>query len=314
LARDGQAVVLPMLRLAAPALLLSGELPPAVATVTPPESAAPPLPPAPTPAADARAARTDASGGGAARTTAVTEASRAGTVPPTAAARSGASALSPTHAAEDALRAHGGGGEVLLALAQRLRTDVAARVQLHWLPSGQALVVYPAGLAGLGTGPSTALDALASAGLLSRDPLAPMRKVHEVDGRRGALLSLPASQHLRALVGDPAREAADLAVSARPEEGSGGASASPPATASATTVAKELVRQLRQEVAGAFPDVVVQDGWHQVPAATVRAVADAHAVSSGALLCALGRLADCQPQSTGAVWVKAAQDRPRAGP
>jgi len=317
LARDGQTVVLPMLRLAAPALLLSGELPPTVATVTPPESAAPPLPPAPTPAvapaADTRAARTDSSGGGAARTTAVTEASRAGTVPPTAAARTGASAPSPTDAAEDALRAHGVGGEVLLALAQRLRADVAARVQLHWLPSGQALVVYPAGLAGLGTGPSAALDALASAGLLSRDPLAPMRKVHEVDGRRGALLSLPASQHLRALVGDPAREAADPGASQRPEAGSGGTSASPPATANATTVAKELVRQLRQDVPGAFPDVVVQDGWHQVPAATVRAFADAHAVTSGALLCALGRLADCQPQSTGTVWVKAAQDRPRAG-
>jgi conjugal transfer pilus assembly protein TraI len=316
LARDGQIVVLPLLRLAAPALLLSGELPPAVATVPPPASAAPPLPPAPTPAdalaADVRAARTDSSGSGAAGTTAVTDASRAGAMPPTAADGSGASAPSPTDAAEDALRALAGGGEVLLALAQRVRADAATRVQLHWLPSGQALVAYPAGLAGLGTGPSAALDALASAGLLSRDPLAPMRKVHEVDGRRGALLSLPASQHLRALVGDPAGEAPDPAAPARPGEGSG-ASASPPATANATTVAKELVRQLRQDVPGAFPDVVLQDGWHQVPAATVRAFADAHAVTSGALLCALGRLADCQPQSTGAVWVKAAQDRPRAG-
>jgi conjugal transfer pilus assembly protein TraI len=318
LARDGQVVVLSMLRLAAPALLLSGEVPPSVVTVPPAESADPPWPPASTPAvapaADAGAARTDFFGSGAARTTAVTEGSRAGTVSPTAAARTGASAPSPTDAAEDALRAHGVGGEVLLALAQRLRADVAARVQLHWLPSGQALVVYPAGLAGLGTGPSAALDALASAGLLSRDPLAPMRKVHEVDGRRGALLSLPASQQLRALVGDPAREAADPAAPARPEEGSGGTSASPPATVSTTTVAKELVRQLRQDVAGAFPDVVVHDGWHQIPAATVRAFAEAHAVTSGALLCALGCLADCQPQSTGTVWVKAAQERPRARP
>jgi hypothetical protein len=235
-------------------------------------------------------------------------------MPPTAADGSGASAPSPTDAAGDTLRAHAGVGDVLLALAQRLRADAATRVHLHWLPSGQALVAYPAGLAGLGTGPSAALDALASAGLLSRDPLAPMRKVHEVDGRRGALLSLAASQHLRALVGDPAGEVADPAAPVRPGEGSGGTSASPPATANATTVAKDLVRQLRQDVPGAFPDVVLQDGWHQVPAVTVRAVADAHAVTSGALLCALGRLADCQPQSTGAVWVKAAQDRPRAGP
>jgi len=57
----------------------------------------------------------------------------------------------------------------------------------------QLVVLFPDGLAGLGSTPQAALDALAQDGLLDLNPLAPLRRVVEIDGRHGAPLIPEAS-------------------------------------------------------------------------------------------------------------------------
>jgi hypothetical protein len=69
---------------------------------------------------------------------------------------------------------------------------------------GEGLLVrFPEGLGGLGEAPPAALDVLARAGLLESDPRAPFRRVREIAGLRGALLTREAARALLALAGAP---------------------------------------------------------------------------------------------------------------
>jgi hypothetical protein len=98
------------------------------------------------------------------------------------------------------LRTHGPGGETLLALAEILSNDRSAWHQRIRRKGEQLVVLFPDGLAGLGATPQASLDALAQNGLLDVNPLAPLRRVIEIDGKHGAVLTLEVSRHLLALL------------------------------------------------------------------------------------------------------------------
>ena len=97
------------------------------------------------------------------------------------------------------LSSRGAGGETLLALAEILSSDPSAWDKRIRRKGEQLVVLFPDGLAGLGSTPQAALDALAQDGLLDLNPLAPLRRVIEIDGRHGAPLTPEASRHLLAL-------------------------------------------------------------------------------------------------------------------
>jgi hypothetical protein len=101
------------------------------------------------------------------------------------------------------LRAHGTGGETLLALAELLSRDPSAWHQRICRKGEQFVVLFPDGLAGLGATPQASLDALVQNGLLDVNPLAPLRRVVEIDGKHGAVLTLEVSRHLLALFDNP---------------------------------------------------------------------------------------------------------------
>jgi hypothetical protein len=100
-------------------------------------------------------------------------------------------------------RARGEGGTLLLALADVLaHTDGTWAARVQEVEAG-LLVRFPEGLAGLGAAPPAALDVLSQAGLLQTDPRAPLRRVREIAGLRGALLTREAAQALIDLAGAP---------------------------------------------------------------------------------------------------------------
>ena len=103
------------------------------------------------------------------------------------------------------LRAQGTGGEKLLALAEILSHDQGAWHQRIRRKGEQLVVLFPDGLAGLGATPQASLDALAQNGLLDVNPLAPLRRVIELDGKHGAVLTLEVSRQLLALMADDGR-------------------------------------------------------------------------------------------------------------
>jgi conjugal transfer pilus assembly protein TraI len=106
----------------------------------------------------------------------------------------------PESTATTWLRARGAGGEALLALADVLSADPATWDQRIRRKGERLVVLFPDGLSGLGTTPQAALDALAQSSLLDLNPLAPLRRVIEIEGRHGAPLTLEASHQLLALV------------------------------------------------------------------------------------------------------------------
>ena len=126
--------------------------------------------------------------------------------------------------------ARGAGGETLLALAEILSADPSAWDQRLRRKGEQLVVLFPDGFAGLSTTSQASLDALAQNGLLDVNPLTPLRRVTEIDGKHGALLTLDVSRQLLALTplqglqrarGVDDRAAADPAPlgGADPEEG-----------------------------------------------------------------------------------------------
>jgi hypothetical protein len=110
------------------------------------------------------------------------------------------------------LRTHGAGGEALLALAGILSNDPNASDKRTRRKGEQFVVLFPDGLTGLGATPQESLDALAQNGLLDVNPLAPLRRIIEIDGEHGAILQRPGPGRLRQV---PADQDAD----ADPEEG-----------------------------------------------------------------------------------------------
>jgi hypothetical protein len=195
-----------------------------------------------------------------------------------------------------------------LALARRATADAAVGESLHRLASGQLLVPFPDGLAGLGVAPQVLLEDLANAGLLSTETLAPLRRVREIDGRRGVVLSVEASERLRTLLGNaPAPEPT-------PAEPSSATAAPKPAASSANAVARQMVRELRAGASALARTTAVHDGWFTLTADAVQRCAAAHGLSPAALLGGFSRTADCRVQDSGAVRVRAAQAKPDAGP
>jgi conjugal transfer pilus assembly protein TraI len=100
------------------------------------------------------------------------------------------------------LREQGGGGALLITLAEQIGSTPgaqAARLRAH---NGQLVILFPDGLAGLGAPPQAQLDVLAADGLLDSDPLTPLRRVTAIDGRHGARLTLSASRALQTLIGE----------------------------------------------------------------------------------------------------------------
>ena len=316
LAQAGRAVVLPLLRLATPTLLLAGELPPVAALATP-------EPPTPAAGGDAPVSGSVAAGSSAAADAgpgpdtdpparAPTDRAAVPTGAPSAgdavSRRVGVASAAARAAAEEWCRRHGAGGEVLRALARRLTEDGVA----HRCANGQWLVRFPDGLAAPGGRPQARLDALAAAGLLTTDPLAPMRHVREIDGQRGVLLSVEASQCLTGLA-DAAASAADASGGPGTVPGSEVPSVSEPPLIAAQRVARAFVQQVR-----ARPDhlgaVADPDGWLQVGTEVVREVAARHAIGHALLLRTLGKMAGCRVEDGGDVRIRAAQDPARAGP
>jgi hypothetical protein len=219
------------------------------------------------------------------------------------------------------LRAQGAGGDLLLALAGRVRADGGAGDRLHRLVNGQVLIRHPEGFADLGI--DEPLAALLAAGLLETDPLTPMCNVRELQGQRGAVLSAAASRALERVLGAaPARTAAitppaAVAKMATPASGPqpvGCAAIATEPAADAMVVARSLVREVRERSPNAVRPVSEEGGWLEISAESVRDLAAARGVSHPALLRSLSNLADCRVQPNEAVRIRAARDRPRAGP
>ena len=245
LARDGQVVTLSMLRLASPDLVLAGAPPAPVGLalasepVTLETASEPPAEPSADETSE-EAVRTVEEG------TSPAAAMRPSRQSVSAAhARAEQPAISPAGQGTDPddhpgqaaskaaawLRARGAGGETLLALAEVLSADPRAWDQRIRRNGEQLVVLFPDGLAGLGASPQAHLDALASAGLLDLNPLTPLRRVTEIDGQHGALLTLDASRRVLALIAD--RSVSGHRRRAHPRQGTWSRRCQPPSPADA---------------------------------------------------------------------------------
>lgn len=213
-------------------------------------------------------------------------------------------------AATDWLRAQGAGGDVLLALVDRVRADGGAGRRLHRLVNGQVLIRHPEGFADLGI--DEPFPALRAAGLLETDPLAPMCHVRELEGQRGTVLSAAAPARTAAIT--PPAPVAKTPTPACGLEPVGSDAIAPEPPADAMVVARSLVREVRERRPSAMRPVCEDDGWLEISAESVRDLAAARGVSHPALLRSLSNLADCRVQRNEAVRIRAARDRPRAGP
>jgi hypothetical protein len=224
----------------------------------------------------------------------------------------------PAETATAWLRGQGAGGAVLLALAEACAADAkAARHRLH-RAGAQLLVRFPEGLTGFGEGtPAAALDALAAAGLIETDPLAPLRRVVTVDGVAGVRLSAEASRHLLALVSEapiapsPEREKGKVATQAPPtapvrtpqtrisNEPSGD-----PTPTRAVTAARALVERVRGQDPTLPGVVAAEDGWLILGREAVRTCAEQQQVPTYALIRTLGHLPGCRITPEGGVAVR----------
>jgi hypothetical protein len=204
------------------------------------------------------------------------------------------------------LRARGEGGALLLALA-----DVLAHTEGTWTARVQAveaglLVRFPEGLAGLGAAPPAVLDALAQAGLLQSDPRAPLRRVREIAGLRGALLTREAARALIDIAGAPPG-AGDAAPAAAPV-------VQPPAAAGpasgidgAEAAAAELIALIRARDPG-IPGGVSGTGGRLTVGAGVAGwfVASRPGLNRFVLLRALGQQRGCRVTPNGGLTLDGA--------
>ena len=219
------------------------------------------------------------------------------------------------------LRARGAGGEALLALADVLSADPTTWDQRIRRKGEQLVVLFPDGLAGLGATPQAVLDALAQSGLLDLNPLAPLRRVIEIDGRHGAPLTLEASRQLLALVpGDGSGPPKPVAATPAGREGDGdqsaarpgaghpdrrpfGSSTQPPADPDPARALVERIKARDQTLPGGVSEA---DGWLHVTPETVRAWAQAHGLQPYVLIRTLGHLPGCRVTPDGGLRVREA--------
>jgi len=218
------------------------------------------------------------------------------------------------------LRTHGAGGETLLALAEVLSADPTAWDQRMRRKGEQLVVLFPDGLAGIGTTPQASLDALAQNGLLDLNPLTPLRRVTEIDGKHGALLTLEASRSLRTLMADAhTAPQAPIPVKQRPASTEPAPSAGrDPERAVPTLVpshresprpddfdpARALVERIKVRDPSLPGGVSQSDGWLSIGPDTVRKWARAHGVQSYALIRTLGHLPGCRVTPDGGLMVR----------
>jgi len=183
----------------------------------------------------------------------------------------------------------------------------------------QLVVLFPAGLTGLGATPQASLDALAQNGLLDVNPLAPLRRVIELDGEHGAPLTLEVSRQLLALMDDggsspkaPAAEAPPRDRAPLPVEGP---TAQPLASFSPTTgrrnaqpadtdPARSLVERIRARDPSLPGGVSRVDGWLSINQAAVRAWARDRGVQPYVLIRTLGHLPGCRVTPDGGLAVR----------
>jgi len=331
LARDGQVVTLSMLRLASPDLVLAGA-PPALAGVVPPSEES--MRGGAGPLMEMAATETPAEAG---------EPQGEGTCPgipasadpePAVAPRAGqpeapvaeamdldAKLRETETAATTWLRARGAGGEVLLALAEVLSGDPTTWDQRIRRKGERLVVLFPDGLAGLGATPQAALDALAHGGLLDLNPLAPLRRVIEIDGRHGAPLTLEASRQLLALIpgdgsGPPKPVAATLEAGQAtvtgawhdreppiPTDAPSGRRANPSADPDPARTLVERIKARDQTLPGGVSEA---DGWLHATPEAVRAWAQAHGLQPYVLIRTLGHLPGCRVTPDGGLRVREA--------
>jgi conjugal transfer pilus assembly protein TraI len=307
LARDGQVVTLSMLRLASPDLVLAGAPPAAVGLALASEPATLEMV-SEVPVERSADEPTEEGVGAVEEGTSSTAAMHALSAarPPTE-----QPAISPVgqgtdpndhhgHGASQAvawLRTRGAGGEVLLALAELLSADPRAQDQRTRRKGEQLIVLFPDGLAGLGAAPQAHLDALANAGLLDVNPLTPLRRVTEIDGQHGALLTLDASRRVLALIAD-----------ARPEL------QAPPAEAPSVDLvprlsadpgaARDLVKRIRARDRSLPGGVSEAPGWLRVGPETLRGWAQDQGVPIYVLIRTLGHLPGCRVTPEGGLAVR----------
>ncbi len=217
------------------------------------------------------------------------------------------------------LRARGAGGEALLSVAGILSRDPATWDQRIRRKGEQLVVLFPDGLAGLGATPQALLDALAQNGLLDLNPLAPLRRVIEIDGRHGAPLTMEASRQLLGLIsgdgsGPPKPLAATPAAGQSPvtrarhdREPAGPTNApshrrhtSPP------DPARALVDRIKAHDKTLPDGVSDADGWLCVSSETIRAWAQANDIQPYVLIRTLGHLPGCRVTPDGGVRVREA--------
>ena len=329
LARDGQVVTLSMLRLASPDLVLAGAPPAAVGLALPcvpvtlETASEPPAEPSADEMSEA-AVRTVEEGTSPAATMrpsphAVSAAHTRPEQPAISPAGQGTDPDDhPGQAASKAaawLRARGAGGETLLALAEVLSADPSAWDQRIRRNGEQLVVLFPDGLAGLGAAPQAHLDALASAGLLDVNPLTPLRRVTEIDGQHGALLTLEASRQVLALIADARAPrhapSADPALSP-PEAGDleppmptaapADSREPPPADPGAARLLVERIRARDPTLPGGVSQA---DGWLRVGPETLRGWAQDQGVPIYVLIRTLGHLPACRVTPDGGLAVRA---------
>jgi conjugal transfer pilus assembly protein TraI len=218
------------------------------------------------------------------------------------------------------LRSRGAGGETLLALAEVISADPSAWDLRIRRKGEQVLVLFPDGLADLGASPREKLEALAGDGLLDVNPLAPLRRVTEVEGEHGALLNLEASRRMLALLENAERTRSvplgrPLSVdtaSARSSEGQGterpvstvtsaDKRGRPPAD---TDPARALVERIRARDSDLPSGVTQTDGWLCVNREAVRAWAQEQGVQAYVLIRTLGHLPGCRVTPDGGLEVR----------
>jgi hypothetical protein len=184
---------------------------------------------------------------------------------------------------------------------------------------GQLVVLFPDGLAGLGSAPQATLDALAQDGLVDLNPLAPLRRVVEIDGRHGAPLTLDASRHLLALIANnppppqasaaeaPPAEQATVTRERRdrdpavPSNVPSTPQDAPPADQDPARALVERIKVRDQTLPGTVSDA---DGWLRITSDTVRAWAQANDMQPYALIRTLGHLPGCRVTPDGGLMVR----------
>jgi hypothetical protein len=212
----------------------------------------------------------------------------------------------------------------LLALAGILSDDPGAWDQRIRRKGEQIVVLFPDGLAGLGATPQAGLDALAGDGLLDVNPLTPLRRVTEIEGKHGAVLTLEVSRQLSALMADdgpgpqaPAREVPSANRAPIPAEGP---TAQPPASIAPTTgrrnaqpadpdpartdPARTLVERIRARDQTLPGGVSRADGWLSINKEAVRTWARDRDVQPYVLIRTLGHLPGCRVTPDGGLMVR----------